>query len=173
MPTPEEQAGRGSKPRGRMVGGIAVFLLLLLLGAWKRAQPTLPGCPSLSWWIPVNRVSVDVVRALDDPETMCIRAINGLPQIIWHGLSSASLSLEKWNQEQGKFLPFTEAASRIIEVPAVALWMLPGQTFDERLPYASHDLPPGSYRAKACFQFAADAEWTWREVACSKVFQLQ
>jgi len=172
MPTPEEQAGKGSKPRSRVVKGIVVFLSLLLLGAWKRAQPTLPGCPSFSWLIPVNRVSVDIVRALDDPKTVCIRATNGLPQIIWHGLSSAPLSLEKWNQEQGKFLPFTEAAPRIIKVPAVAIRMLPGQTFDERLPYASHDLPPSSYRAKACFQFAADGEWTWREVSCSKAFQL-
>lgn len=156
-----------------VVAGSGMFLLLTILPTVVRSSPTpLPGCPPLPEQGQTNRVSIHIVKALDVPGVVCVRAINGLDEAI--GIEALSMKLQKrekkWWWRKGQFRDFKETppAGILIGTTGGPASLLAGGVFDERLPRLS-PASLGTYRV--CFRYTLP-QMAEKLETCSEEFTL-
>jgi hypothetical protein len=148
------------------------FALLPIIGRGEYPSPP-PGCPPLPEQGAGNKVSIHVIEALDTPRMVCVRAINGLQEMI--GIGGVVFRLQKWEKRWwrgGQFRDFKETppSGTLLGATAVLTGMSPGGVFDARLPHFS-PAPPGKYRVCFRYQLQAPRHGEPREV-CSEEFSL-
>lgn len=164
---------KGLTMKQRVVHGYIVIvwglcLLLLLSPVGGRGEQTPPeGCPPLPEQGPADTVSIYVAKAIDVPEVMCARVINGFSSSIVGAVGY--LRLQKW--EEGRFRDLDEilsgGAPMIMTADRPA--MPSGAVIEHRLPFYGQPAPPGRYRA--CFGYIPPGQ-DQQQQACSEEFSL-
>lgn len=150
----------------RVVAKVCLCLFLLpVLGKAQDSPVSTPGCPPLPAQGRARKISVYAAKALDQPEAVCVRAINGVSAEIEYG--ELAFWLQRWEEERAEFQRIEEPDLRGMAMRPVAYGLPAGGVVDQRLPHSRQPVPPGKYRA--CFRFRMPGQGIDDEV-CSEEF---
>lgn len=151
--------------------------VLCLLPSLGGSEPPLSlGCPPLPELKSAGQVSVYAVPAQAKSGLVCVRVINGLSEMITHGLPVGQL--QRWEEAKGKPGRFRDYQDvyvlpdgTVVGVTLGGLFFPAGEYRDGILPLSGQPAPAGRYRV--CFRY-----WVIRhgerseQEACSEEFAL-